>query len=246
MQNEKQMNAEETVGRTSNMSAARLLLVEDDVKLARLVKEFLERNGYEVSVEERGDRAVQRIVQEGPDLVVLDVMLPGMDGFEVCRQVRTQYKHPILMLTARGEEADELTGLGVGADDYMAKPVRPQLLLARINTLLRRSQRFGGENQQLKVGSLQIDPSRRSAVLSDQVIDLTTAEFDLLYLLAGRAGEIVTRDQISHALRGYEWDGQGRSIDLCVSRLRKKLGDAGRKPERIRSVRGTGYMWVPE
>jgi two-component system, OmpR family, response regulator RstA len=245
VQQEKQTGTGENIRRNS-AAIARILLVEDDTKLARLVKEFLERSSFEVAIEERGDHAVNRIIQEGPDLVVLDVMLPGLDGFEVCRQVRGQYKHPILMLTARGEEADELAGLGVGADDYMAKPVRPQLLLARINTLLRRSQRFVAENQQIKAGSLMIDSSRRTATLGEAPLDLTTAEFDLLWLLAGRAGEIVTRDQISHALRGYEWDGQGRSIDLCVSRLRKKLGDAGRKPERIRSVRGTGYMWVPE
>jgi two-component system, OmpR family, response regulator RstA len=245
MQNERQLNSEETPKRAT-AAHARVLLVEDDGKLARLVKEFLDRSGFEVSIEERGDKAVARILQEGPDLVVLDVMLPGIDGFEVCRQVRAQYKQPILMLTARGEEADELAGLGVGADDYMAKPGRPQLLLARIHTLLRRSQRIDTESHQMKVGSLAIDSSRRSAVLGDHTLDLTTAEFDLLWLLAGRAGEIVTRDQISHALRGYEWDGQGRSIDLCVSRLRKKLGDAGRRPERIRSVRGTGYMWIPE
>jgi two-component system response regulator RstA len=245
MQNEKQVNSDEHIRKT-NTATARIMLVEDDVKLARLVKEFLERSGFEVSIEERGDKAVSRILQEGPDLVVLDVMLPGLDGFDVCRQVRATYKQPILMLTARGEEADELNGLGVGADDYMAKPVRPQLLLARIYTLLRRSQRFDTDSHQLKVGTLTIDSSRRAVTLGDQTLDLTTAEFDLLWLLAGRAGEIVTRDQISHALRGYEWDGQGRSIDLCVSRLRKKLGDAGRRPERIRSVRGTGYMWIPE
>lgn len=232
--------------RRGNGSTARILLVEDDVKLARLVKEFLERSGLEVDIEVMGNRAVDRIVQEAPDLVVLDIMLPDIDGFEVCRRVRNQYKLPILMLTARGEEADELTGLGVGADDYMAKPVRPQLLLARINTLLRRSHSFDVGHKQMTVGSLTMDPSRRSVVLHGEALELTTSEFDLLWLLAGRAGETVTRDQISHAMRGYEWDGQGRSIDLCISRLRKKLVDRQRRADQIRSIRGTGYMWVPE
>lgn len=223
-----------------------MLVVEDDSRLARLVKEFLERHGFEVAIEGRGERAVTRIAQEVPDLVVLDIMLPGMDGLQVCRMVRPVYRHPILMLTARGDEADELVGLEVGADDYMAKPVRPQLLLARIRTLLRRSERYDAMPRQLKVGSLVVDAGRRSASMDDHALDLTTAEFDLLWLLVGCAGEVVTRDQISQALHGHEWNGLERSVDLCISRLRKKLGDDGRRPERIRSVRGTGYMWVPE
>jgi two-component system response regulator RstA len=224
----------------------RILLVEDDIRLSHLVQEFLQREGFEVSLESHGDRAVERIIREAPDLVILDIMLPGLDGLAVCRKVRSEYRQPILMLTARGEEADELVGLEIGADDYMAKPVRPQLLLARIKTLLRRSQRLDAKNRQLKLGALVVDPGRRSVSIDDQAVELTTAEFDLLWLLASRAGEVVTRDQISHALHGHEWDGLDRSIDLCVSRLRKKLGDDGRKPDCVRSIRGTGYMWVAD
>ncbi|SYZ72284.1 DNA-binding response regulator in two-component regulatory system with RstB [Candidatus Zixiibacteriota bacterium] len=224
----------------------RILLVEDDVRLARLVQEFLEKNGFTVLIEARGDRAAERIMKESPDLVILDIMLPGIDGFEVCKKVRPMYKNPILMLTARGDEADELVGLEIGADDYMAKPVKPQLLLARIKTLLRRTQRLDGGVRQIKQGTLLIDSSRRTVMLDSQNLDLTTAEFDLLWFLASHAGEVVTRDQISHSLRGHEWDGMDRSIDLSISRLRKKIGDDGRKPDKIRSVRGTGYMWVPE
>jgi DNA-binding response OmpR family regulator len=224
----------------------KILLVEDDARLARLVQEFLEKNGFNVSIEIHGDRAVERITKESPDLVILDIMLPGLDGFEVCKKVRPVYKSPILMLTARGEEADELVGLEIGADDYMAKPVKPQLLLARIKTLLRRTQRGEATMRQIKQGSLMIDSSRRTVSIENQHLDLTTAEFDLLWFLASHAGEVVTRDQISHSLRGHEWDGMDRSIDLSISRLRKKIGDDGRKPDKIRSVRGTGYMWVPE
>jgi len=210
------------------------------------VAEFLQRHGFEVAVEFRGDRAVDRIVQENPDLVILDIMLPGMDGFDICKRVRPQFRHPILILTARGDEADELVGLELGADDYMAKPVRPQLLLARIKTLLRRSQRYSSDTRQITLGSLAIDAGTRAVQLDGQPVELTSMEFDLLWLLANRSGEVVTRDQISHALQGREWDGLGRSIDLCISRLRRKLGDDGKKPEWIRSIRGTGYMLAVE
>lgn len=225
-------------------AVARILLVEDDVKLSRLVKEFLEHQGFEVAIEERGDKAVERIIKEVPDLVILDLMLPGLDGIEVCRAVRASYKYPIMMLTARGEESEELLGLELGADDYLAKPVKPQLLLARIKTLLRRSLRFDASAQRLQLGKIAIDVTKRTAMEDDKELDLTATEFDLLWLLVSHAGDILTRDQISHCLRGHEWNGTERSIDLSVSRLRKKLRDDGRKPERIRSVRGTGYMWV--
>jgi two-component system response regulator RstA len=224
----------------------RILLVEDDVKLARLIEEFLKRHGFEVAIEVRGDQAVYRIRQEQPDLVILDIMLPGMDGFEICKRIRTFYKNPVIMLTARGDEADELVGLEVGADDYMAKPVRPKLLLARIKTILRRSQRFEDTVSRIELGSIIIDAGRRSVHIDNHPVDLSTTEFDLIWMLSSHVGEIVTRDQISQNLRGYEWDGLDRSIDLSISRLRKKIGDDGRKPDRIRSIRGTGYMWVSE
>jgi two-component system, OmpR family, response regulator RstA len=227
-------------------SQDRILLVEDDTKLSRLVTEFLEANGYRVSTETHGDKAVERIIEEVPDLVILDLMLPGLDGLSVCKRVRAQYKYPILMLTARGEETDELQGLEIGADDYIAKPVRPQLLLARIKTLLRRVRRFDSDQQRITLGTVEIDAGRRAVKIDARSIEVTTTEFELIWFLARHAGEVVTRDQISHALRGHEWDGLDRSIDLAVSRLRKKLGDDGRNPERIRSIRSAGYMWAVE
>jgi two-component system, OmpR family, response regulator RstA len=222
----------------------RILLVEDDLKLSHLVMEFLQGQGYEAAVEVRGDRAVDRILGENPHLVILDIMLPGIDGFEVCRRVRPTYTNPILMLTARGDEADELIGLEAGADDYLSKPVRPELLLARIKTCLRRSRDYNSVSRQIRRGSITIDAGKRTVQEDGHPLDLTTAEFDLLWLMANSAGRIVTRDQISNALHGREWDGLDRSVDLCISRLRKKLGDDGRKPEKIRSIRGAGYMWV--
>jgi len=225
----------------------RILLVEDDLKLAALVREFLEGAGFQVDVEPRGDLAAQRIVAENPDLVVLDLMLPGMDGLSVCRQVRPRYRQPILMLTALGDEVDEVVGLEVGADDYLVKPVRPRLLLARIHSLLRRIGTFptaadGDGEQVLRVGGLVLDAARRSVTMDEVEIDLTTTEFDLLWYLAARAGQVVTRESLYVDLRGVAWDGLDRSIDIAVARLRRKLGDDGKHPQIVKSVRGSGYL----
>ena len=235
-------------------SPARILIVEDDEKLAQLVREFLESNGYDVLLEVRGDRAVGRILGERPDLVLLDLMLPGKDGLTICREIRERYDGVILMLTARGDEVDEVIGLELGADDYVAKPVRPRVLLARIKSLLRRSERSqssqeepnegdkGGDAQRLEVGGLQIDARTRNASLGGRTLQLTTAEFDLLFFLAERAGEVVSREAIYVELRGIEYDGLDRSIDLRVARLRRKLGDDAKQPQLIKSVRGAGYL----
>lgn len=224
----------------------RILLVEDDLKLAALMREFLEGAGFEVEIEARGDQAVSRILAESPDLVVLDLMLPGLDGLSVCRQVRPRFRNPILMLTALGDEVDEVVGLEVGADDYLVKPVRPRLLLARIHSLLRRAGgdlgTGGGDAQILRVGDLALDGARRSVAWDDVEIDLTTAEFDLLWYLAQRAGQVVTREALYVDLRGVEWDGMDRSIDIAVARLRRKLGDDGKHPQVVKSVRGSGYL----
>ncbi|TNF22973.1 MAG: response regulator [Deltaproteobacteria bacterium] len=239
-----------------NETQARVLLVEDDVRLAELVSEYLTENGFEVAIEPRGDTAVDRILEEAPDLVVLDLMLPGLDGLEVCRRVRSSFDGGILMLTARGDEIDEVVGLEIGADDYLPKPVRPRLLLAHLSALLRRvrtaiaaddadwhaaAQPATGEDA-IKVGPLAIDPRTRNATMRGEVLDLTTAEFDLLLLLAQNAGEVLTRDQIYLELRGIEYDGLDRSVDLRVTRLRRKLGDDARNPELLKSVRGVGYL----
>lgn len=226
----------------------RLLVVDDDPKLAGLVAEYLEREGFVVSTEGSGGRAVERIVNEHPDVVILDVMLPGIDGFEVCRRVRTRYQGLILMLTARGEEIDEVLGLESGADDYLAKPVRPRLLLTRIRALLRRIGGAGrddegdGPEAPIDCGSLRVDPANRRATVDDRDLELTTAEFDLLACLAQRAGRVVSRDELYRRLRGIEYDGLDRSIDLCVARLRKKVEADPPHPKWIKSVRGTGYL----
>ncbi len=226
----------------------RILLVEDDLKLSHLIRDFLQTTGeFEVSIEPRGDRAVDRILSEQPDLVILDVMLPGMDGLEVCKQVRDRFAGPILMLTALGEEVDEVVGLEIGADDYVAKPASPRKLLARIRTLLRRTAPqahavVDGQERRVVVGDLVVDAPNRTATLGGDALNLTTAEFDLLWLLAKHAGEALSRDRIYEELRGIEWDGLDRSVDQRVAALRRKLGDDATRPTRIKSIRGVGYQ----
>ena len=228
-----------------------ILLVEDDERLANLTAEYLRKNDFEVAIEGRGDTAEARILAEEPDLVILDIMLPGKDGFEVCRSVRPKYNGVILMLTARDEDLDQILGLELGADDYIAKPVQPRLLLARIKALLRRAPGGGssdeiapsGESSELAFGNFRISQATRSTHLGDESIDLTTAEFDLLWLLARHAGSILSRDDLLQQLRGIGFDGLDRSIDARISRLRRKLGDDPDNPTRIKTVRGKGYLF---
>ena len=225
-----------------------IMLVEDDERLAELTAEYLRKNDFEVAIEPRGDVAEQRILQENPELVILDVMLPGKDGFEVCRGVRSRYKGVILMLTARDEDLDQILGLELGADDYIAKPVQPRLLLARIKALLRRAPSaqtsdHDAEDGELAFGSFRISQATRSTHLGTEGIKLTTAEFDLLWLLASHAGSVLSRDDLLQQLRGIGFDGLDRSIDARISRLRRKLGDDPENPTRIKTVRGKGYLF---
>ena len=230
----------------------RILLVEDDARLADLTAEYLRKNDFEVTVESRGDTAEARILHDNPALVILDVMLPGKDGFEVCRAVREKYQGVILMLTARDEDLDQILGLELGADDYIAKPVQPRLLLARIKALLRRSPGTNhaadetgeaNESGELCFGSFRISQATRSTFVGEESIDLTTAEFDLLWLLAQHAGSILSRDDLLQHLRGIGFDGLDRSIDARISRLRRKLGDDPENPTRIKTVRSKGYLF---
>ena len=209
-----------------------------------------------MSIESHGGAAVERIRNEQPDLVVLDLMLPGEDGLSICRRVRPQYSGPILMLTARTDDMDQILGLEMGADDYIGKPVQPRVLLARIRALMRRviekSQPLVGSDPvsegpvRVQFNELVIDRSMREAWLSGATVDLTSAEFDLLWLLASNAGRVLSREEIFTALRGIEYDGQDRSIDVRVSRIRPKIGDDPIHPRRIKTVRSKGYLFVKE
>lgn len=236
-------------------TAPKVLIVEDDERLATLTAEYLQGNGMDVEVIGDGARAIPAIIDRQPDIVVLDLMLPGADGLEVCRSVRDRYKKPILMLTARTDDVDQVLGLEMGADDYVAKPVKPRVLLARIRALLRRNEGQDGQGSgdnddgnanRLEFGDLVIDNSAREVWLREEAVDLTSAEYDLLWLLASNAGTILSREEIFERLRGIQYDGQDRSIDVRVSRIRPKVGDDPMNPRRIKTVRSKGYLFVKE
>ncbi len=236
----------------TSSTAIHVFLVEDDQSLASLVKDYFILQGFKVSVEERGDLAVDRILNEQPDIVILDIMLPGKNGLDVCRELRATSKLPIIMLTARSDEIDQIVGLEVGADDYVPKPAQPRLLLARINALLRRVTPKNTEtepeenNKVLTFGELSIDASKQEVYWQNNLIELTTNEFDLLHLLASHAGHILSRDDLLNKLRGFGYDGMDRTIDMLISRLRKKFSDDPSKPKRIKTVWKKGYLFVAE
>lgn len=222
-----------------------LMLVEDDRQLASLLREYLESHAMEVSHFTRGSEALERIDDICPDLVVLDLMLPDMDGLDVCRRLRQRWRGHILMLTAMKDDADVVAGLETGADDYVGKPVSPRVLLARIRALLRRS--GAGESDELiRVGALEVRPQARRATWEGADLDLTTTEFDLLEILAARAGRVQERAGLVRELRGIDFTSIDRSVDVIVSRLRRKLDEAGASRDLIRTVRGMGYMMARE
>ena len=223
-----------------------ILLVEDDLRLSELVRTYLQSNGFRVVVEHRGDSVVERLQQDEPDLVILDLGLPGRDGFAVCKDLRNLSTLPILMLTARNNDIDHVVGLELGADDYVAKPVEPRVLVARIHALLRRSQSNAQpEPRLLQFGNVCINPMARSVVVGSEEVALSSNEFDLLFFLACRAGEIQSRETLYLQLYKRDYDGLDRTLDVRISHLRKKLGDAG-APERIRTVWGHGYLFASE
>ncbi len=234
-----------------------IFLVEDDTKLTGLIKEYLEVNDFSVSIESDGNRAVPRILDENPALVILDVMLPGKDGRTICRELRSRYDGVIVMVTALDEDVDQIAGLEIGADDYITKPIHPRLLLSRIQALLRLTARSSavtsnsdkmGQNQDsadtIVLDALEIHPPSRTVRVNDQSINLTTSQFDLLFYMARHAGETISRDRLYRDLYGIEYDGLNRSVDLTILRLREKIGDNGKNPRIIKSIRGEGYLMV--
>jgi DNA-binding response OmpR family regulator len=227
----------------------RALLVDDDRELARLLSEYLATHGVSLDHVEDGASALARLdASEGYDVVLLDVMLPGMDGFEVCRRMRAKSDVPVLMLTARGDDMDRVTGLELGADDYVPKPFNPRELLARMRAVLRRARQ--GSSQRIEVGDLVVDPPAHRATLGGRPLQLTSFELRVLTALARRAGETVTREELASAVfpkqeTAPRYDPSvDRSLDVHVSHLRQKLGDDAREPKRIRTVRGVGYVLV--
>jgi DNA-binding response OmpR family regulator len=231
-------------------AAMRILLVEDDMELSSAIGDYLRKFGMELATEARGDRALERIAAEKPDLVILDVMLPGKDGFDVCRELRASGNNvPVIILTAREEDFDQVLGLELGADDYLAKPIQPRVLLARIKAMRRRSQ--GAEanvehENLLQFGRLKIHGTNREVTLGDQRIELSPAEFDLLWLLASNAGKVMQRNEILKSLRGLYYNGADRSVDARLYRLRRRFGDEKRSSWKIKTVRPQGYMFCVE
>jgi two-component system OmpR family response regulator len=224
-----------------------IALVEDDVRLSLLVSCFLESNGFRVTVTARGDEVVEHVQRDAPDLVILDLGLPGQDGFSICKQLRTLYDNPILIMTARDNDNDQVLGLELGADDYVIKPIEPRVLMARINALLRRGfARAGTENKMLEFGRLIVNTAARSVSLGGQSIALSSHEFDLLAYLASHAGVIQSRETLFRRLYRREYDGTDRTLDVRMSHLRKKLGDETETSERIKTIWGQGYLFVPD
>jgi len=220
-----------------------ILIIDDDAKLNQLLIGFLSDFGFKVAAATRPEEGLKKLKQESPDLIILDVMLPGMNGFEVCKKIREGYTVPIIMLTARGEVTDKIVGLELGADDYLPKPFEPRELVARIQSVLRRAQ--GIEKEQVKrFGRLEIDFARRAVKLDEAAVDLTSNEFAALALLARNSGKVLNRDQILEELRGIEWDAFNRSVDITMSRLRHKLNDDPKNPSFIKTVWATGYVFI--
>ncbi|PRC93819.1 response regulator transcription factor [Solimicrobium silvestre] len=223
----------------------RVMLIEDDPKLALLVSDYLARYEFSVVVVERGDQALAQFNECEPDIVILDLMLPGLDGMVVCSQIRQVSKVPILILTAREDAFDEVSGLEQGADDYVNKPVQPRVLLARLRALLRRVQDNPtvADIDALGFGALHISKSNRTIHWRDQPVTLNSAEYKLFILLAESAGQVLSRNDILVKMRGIEFDGLNRSIDNIISRLRRKFDDAD--SEKIKTVRSEGYLFSP-
>jgi DNA-binding response OmpR family regulator len=225
----------------------RALLVDDDAQLARLLSDYLGPHGVRLDHVEEGASALERLGDgEAFDVVLLDVMLPGIDGFEVCRRIRARHDVPILMLTARGEDMDKVTGLEIGADDYVPKPFNPRELLARMRAVVRRSRPAASKGgDRIDVGDLVVDVPGHKAYLRGNELVLTSFEFRVLVALARRAGETVTREELAGAVlpKADRYDPSvDRSLDVHVSHLRHKLGDDAHQPKRIRTVRGVGYV----
>jgi DNA-binding response OmpR family regulator len=224
-----------------------VVYIEDDQKTARLMAKYLESHGVRVTVVGEPREGIASVLRERPDVVLLDLMLPGMDGLEVCRELRTRTDTPIVMLTARGEEADRVMGLEGGADDYVAKPFSSREILARVRAQARRARgKAGPSAARLTAGLLTIDRLSRTASLRGEELALTTYEFDLLCILAERSGRVLKRERLIDLVRGSAEEAFDRSIDVHISHLRKKLGDDPKNPQILKTVRGVGYLFIAE
>jgi DNA-binding response OmpR family regulator len=236
-----------------SITGKNIMLVEDDMSLVEWFSDYLSDQGYLVTLATRGDIAIELIEADQPDLVILDIMLPVKDGFEVCQAIRPFYHGPILMMTARDHETDEVLGLELGADDYVVKPVKPRVLLSRIKALFRRATPQEALSlivevapNKISFGQLSIDANSRTTMLADVKVAISSNEFDVLWQLAQAADNLVSRKELVIQRRGIDYDGFDRSIDILISRIRKKLGDDASNPYRIKTVWGKGYLFVKD
>ncbi|GGD15236.1 DNA-binding response regulator [Franconibacter daqui] len=230
---------------------AKIVFVEDDPEVGSLIAAYLGKHDINVVVESRGDRAEEVIQREKPDLVLLDIMLPGKDGMTLCRDLRPNWQGPVVLLTSLDSDMNHILSLEMGASDYILKTTPPAVLLARLRLHLRQAQPQNPEllslkpHKALRFGTLCIDPINRQVTLGNDVVALSTADFDLLWELATHAGQIMDRDALLKNLRGVSYDGLDRSVDVAISRLRKKLNDNATEPFRIKTVRNKGYLFAP-
>lgn len=225
--------------------ANEVLIIDDDVRLAAMLTEYLAANGYAIARAGTGRAGVDEVRRRSPDAVILDVMLPDIDGFETCRQIRAFSDVPVLMLTAKGDEMDRIVGLELGADDYLPKPFNPRELLARLKAILRRRGGAGGETPRvLRFGRLEIDPGSRAARIDGVGRAMTSHQFELLLVLAENAGRTLSREQLMDMVKGEEFDSFDRSIDVHVSRIRAAIEDDPKHPRRLITVRGAGYVFA--
>jgi two-component system, OmpR family, phosphate regulon response regulator OmpR len=222
----------------------RILLVEDDPRLAEMLSEYLGQAGFSVTVASLGSAALERLAAAEYDAVVLDLMLPDMDGLDVCRQLRTKADTPVLMLTARGDAIDRIVGLELGADDYLPKPFQPRELLARLRAILRRRLRTASGEKPLTFGRLEIDTAAHAVRLDGSLCELTGYQFDLLVTLAKNAGRVLSREALLDAVKGEQLESFDRSIDVHISRIRAAIEDNPKKPRRVITVRGSGYVFA--
>lgn len=229
------------------VAAQRILIIEDDPDIVRIVKAYLERAGYPVETALDGLSGLSAALEQSPDLIILDWMLPGIDGLEFMRRLRRERRTPVIMLTARGEESDRVRGLELGADDYVSKPFAPRELVARVGAVLRRMETQQEKPQDpIKRGPLTIDPLRRSVSYGDTVLELTALEFNLLYTLASQPGRVYSRDELLDRVWGGDFGGVDRVVDVHISNLRQKLGADSAHPALLLTVRGTGYKFTED
>lgn len=220
-----------------------ILIIEDDNRLAEMVHDYLEGNGYAVEIAPNGATGIAKQNDHNYDAIILDLMLPDIDGLEICRIIKSSSDVPIIMLTAKGEPMDRVVGLELGADDYMGKPFEPRELLARLRAITRRG-RAAAEQQVLYFGRLEIDPNSMTARLNEKDLNLTSHQFQLLHILAKSAGRILSRDTLMDQLKGEDFDIFDRSIDVHISRIRTQIEDDPKDPRRIVTVRGAGYVFA--